>query len=148
MAKHGDRTGSAKHTREVDFCAKRTGELGAIIHMSTSHESANEEECDARGSTNRSKCNQTAELDEFRGFDPGAWIKKNRERSPGATCPRIRGGRLKDEFHSIAAVEDAPRPGREKQRTAKRRRISRDREPRLKSRDEVVGCSETRRARQ
>lgn len=97
MAKHGDRTGSANtHTREVDFCASVQEKSGAIIHMSTSHESANEEKCDARAVLpNRSKCNRMAELDEFRRFESWSLERTgsegNRERSPGATVRRSEG---------------------------------------------------------
>lgn len=69
---HTEKSVSRVRRREID---------GAIIHISTSHDSANEEECDSRGSTNRSKCNQTAELDESRRFDLEACGQRNRKRS-------------------------------------------------------------------
>lgn len=85
MAEHGDRTGST-NTLEKSISRERTGEIDELIHMSTSHESADEEECDACDSTNQSRCNQTAELGESRRFDLGVWRpgQKDGKRSPGA----------------------------------------------------------------
>jgi len=70
MIGYGDRTGSA-NTPEKSISRERTGEIGGTIILLMSHESTNEEECDTRDSTNRSKCNQTIKLDESRRFDFG-----------------------------------------------------------------------------
>lgn len=52
MAERGDRTGSA-NTHRKSISRERTGEIGeTITHTLTSHEFANEEECDVRDSTN------------------------------------------------------------------------------------------------
>lgn len=105
MAKHGDRTGSARYTRDVDFSCKRIGEIGAIIHMSTSHESANEEECDARGSTESIEVQSNGRARRISKIRARIREIGNDRLARLSADPR---GRLKDVFHSIAVVEDAP----------------------------------------
>lgn len=76
--------------------------------MSTSHESTNEEECDARGSTESIKVqsNEPSSTNlEDSILGPGNWIRKIENRL--ARLPEDPRGRPKDEFHSIAVAEDA-----------------------------------------
>jgi len=123
MVGYGDRTGSA-NTQRNRFLVNVQGKLTELsFYMLMSHESANEEECDTRDSTNRSKCNQTTKLGESRRFDFGAWNQVRMIAWRDSKNPEIQRIRLKDKFYSIAIVEDALLV----RCTAKRKWISRDR---------------------